>query len=124
MLNRCDNPNNKDFHRYGKKGVQVCERWYRFENFYADMGPRPKGTSIDRYPDPHGDYEPTNCRWATPIQQAQNRRNAVFVILDGEKMNASEAARRLGKNTANFGKSAKVHGSYQAATDHFAKGRK
>lgn len=56
-------------------GVSVCDRWRKFENFIADMGPRPfKGASIDRFPNMGGNYEPGNCRWATAKQQAQNRR--------------------------------------------------
>ncbi len=124
MRNRCENPNNKDFPRYGAVGIKVCARWSSFENFLADMGERPKGTSIDRYPNPHGDYEPTNCRWATPRQQAQNRRRgAVLVLFKGEETNVSEAARHLGIDRGNLWHASKRYGSYQAAIDHFvAKG--
>ncbi len=74
MRNRCTNPKNKDYPRYGAVGISVCSRWHDFTNFLADMGARPAGTSIDRYPDPYGNYEPSNCRWGTPKQQANNRR--------------------------------------------------
>lgn len=74
MLSRCTNQDHDHWEYYGATGIVVCERWRVFGNFLADMGPRPPGTSIDRWPDPHGDYEPGNCRWATPKQQMNNKR--------------------------------------------------
>jgi len=76
MLHRCrsttKHPSNVKY--YVDNGVAVCERWRSFENFLADMGPRPVGHSLDRYPNPEGNYEPKNCRWATPRQQRHNWR--------------------------------------------------
>lgn len=73
MRNRCRNPKNKDFPRYGGRGIKVCERWESFKNFLADMGQVPApGLTIDRINN-DGNYEPGNCRWATRLQQVLNR---------------------------------------------------
>lgn len=74
MLRRCTNPKDKDYENYGGRGIKVCARWLKsFENFLADMGERPDGKTLDREK-VNGNYEPSNCRWATPKEQAQNRR--------------------------------------------------
>lgn len=75
MLKRCENPNHHKYPLYGGRGIRVCDRWHKFENFYADMGDRPSDKhSIDRYPDNDGDYELGNCRWATWSEQRRNQR--------------------------------------------------
>jgi hypothetical protein len=75
MKHRCTNSNHDAFAKYGGAGVTVCDRWLvSFSDFLADMGPRPPGTTLDRYPNNAGNYEPSNCRWATPYQQTHNRR--------------------------------------------------
>lgn len=74
MIGRCYNPDFANYHKYGAKGVGVCDRWRNsFENFYADMGARPDGTTLDRFPNPKGDYEPSNCRWSNRKEQNRNR---------------------------------------------------
>ncbi len=73
MINRCKNPKCDRWLCYGGRGISVCKRWLKFENFYKDMGVRPKGLTLDRINN-DGNYTPSNCRWATNIQQANNKR--------------------------------------------------
>ena len=74
MTERCTNPRHVGFKYYGARGVKVCAQWASFETFLADMGPKPTPRhAIDRI-NPDGDYEPSNCRWATPAEQRRNQR--------------------------------------------------
>lgn len=77
MKARCYNTKNTRYKDWGGRGIRVCDRWLEsFAHFYEDMGDRPKGKSIDRI-DNDGNYEPTNCKWSTPQEQALNKRRAV-----------------------------------------------
>lgn len=73
MKARCSNPKATGYENYGGRGITVCKRWLEFENFLADMGERPDGLTLDRKNN-EGNYEPSNCRWATRIEQNNNTR--------------------------------------------------
>lgn len=83
MHQRCTNPKRSAYKHYGGRGISVCARWLNFNNFLADMGLRPLGTSLDRI-NVDGDYEPNNCRWADRVTQARNSKQVVWVEIDGE----------------------------------------
>lgn len=95
MIQRCTNPKKKQFANYGGRGIKVCDRWLKFENFLADMGECPSGKSLDRINN-DGDYEPGNCRWATRKEQMRNRRNNVWCDLNGVRMVRKDVRRLLG----------------------------
>lgn len=100
MLARCYRRNSSHYDDYGGRGIRVCRRWqgeHGFEHFLADMGSRPSlQHSLDRYPDNDGNYEPTNCRWATKKQQARNRRSSLVLTVDGVSATVAEWAEKTG----------------------------
>ena len=96
MRQRCLNPSGNRYHRYGGRGIKVCERWLEsFENFLADMGESPIGMSLDRI-DNDGDYEPNNCRWADDSEQNRNRSIAKIVTAQGITMTLPEWSDKTG----------------------------
>lgn len=97
MLTRCNNPNYREYHLYGGRGIKVCDRWLEsFENFLSDMGERPAGMSLERERVNEG-YGPGNCKWADDFEQANNKRNNVFLEFNGKRMTIPQWARELGK---------------------------
>lgn len=96
MIKRCYTQAHRAYANYGGRGIAVCDRWREsFENFHADMGDRPAGLSIDRI-DNNGNYEPSNCRWATCKQQSRNTRKARLITLNGETRCLTEWAELTG----------------------------
>jgi hypothetical protein len=99
MKSRCTNENNQDYPDYGGRGITVCDEWMNsFEAFYRDMGPKPgPGYSLDRG-EVNGNYNKDNCRWATPTEQSNNKRNNVRYEYQGEQLTIPEISRRTDIN--------------------------
>lgn len=95
MLQRCEDKNCSDYQYYGARGITVCERWHSFELFYADVGERPEGMTLERINNNDG-YGPDNFRWATRLEQMQNTRSTRQVEYEGRKWSISELARHCG----------------------------
>lgn len=100
MKSRCNNKNASNFRIYGGRGIKICKRWNKFENFYKDMGERPEGKFLDRI-DCNGNYKPSNCRWATAKENGRNRRRKILMKFKGKKMMACQIAEELGNITQN-----------------------
>jgi hypothetical protein len=97
MIARCRYRSHKAYAHYAERGISVCERWQKFENFLADMGSRPAGMTLERI-DNDGNYEPCNCRWATQQEQLNNQRKTIFVEYLGKRMSFSDAWRASGSH--------------------------
>ena len=96
MRKRCTTKTSKRFPLYGGRGISICERWSKFENFLADMGPKPTSQhTLDRI-DVNGNYSPENCRWADWKTQQNNRRNNRVIEFNGEKLTSSQWQDRVG----------------------------
>lgn len=95
MKTRCFNKNYRLFKHYGGRGITVCPLWlHDFEQFLRDLGPCPKGRSLERRNN-NKNYEPDNCYWATHVQQNRNRRNAIFLTHDNQTLHIAEWAEKL-----------------------------
>lgn len=98
MRTRCNNPNTgNDARDYMQRGIKVCKRWDKFENFYSDMGECPPGHSIERINNNRG-YSPKNCKWIPLFDQASNTRRSVFITYKGARKTISQWERHLGFN--------------------------
>lgn len=98
MKARCYSKNRPDYHRYGGRGIAVCDRWRNsFANFFADMGERPSGMTLDRINN-NGNYEPGNCQWATRGHQTENREKTRKLTFMGETRTIKEWSKKLGLN--------------------------
>lgn len=95
MRARCLNPNDTAYGHYGARGITICERWERFENFFADMGDCPPKGELERI-DNDGDYEPDNCRWATRAEQLRNTRRTILIEYEGKTWCRTDLAAHLG----------------------------
>jgi len=95
MIQRCHWPQAENYSCYGGRGIAVCDRWRVFAEFFADMGPRPAGTTLDRI-NTDGHYEPENCRWASAKAQAENRRGTRWIEIYGERKTVTEWATASG----------------------------
>jgi hypothetical protein len=101
MMARCYRVGSDAYHRYGGRGIRVCERWHVFENFKGDIPPKPEGDySLDRINN-SGNYEPGNMRWATPAEQNSNRRTSRIYVFNNKEMCVAHIAQEVGvsKNT-------------------------
>lgn len=97
MVARCNNPNSDSWKDYGGRGITVCDKWSTFDGFLSDMGEAPDNGTLDRI-DTNRGYYPDNCRWADWATQMRNKRNNVWVELDGKKMVREDAKAILGLN--------------------------
>jgi len=92
MIARCKNKNRKQYKDYGGRGIAVCERWKNYDNFYSDMGEKPKGMTIERIDNDKG-YSPDNCKWATREEQGNNTRKNIFITHNGKTQTIAQWAR-------------------------------
>ena len=92
MVQRCSNPKDRNYKNYGGRGVTVCDSWRVFANFFADMGQKPAGMTLERIDNNKG-YSPGNCKWASRQQQMRNTRANVWVAVDGVRMVFKDAAK-------------------------------
>lgn len=114
IMSRCYNEKQKTYKHYGGRGILVCERWHTFKNFYDDMiAGYKKGLSIERE-NVNGNYEPSNCRWATHYEQVRNRTDNHFLEYNGQKMILNDWAKKYGIRKATLW--ARINSGWDIAT--------
>ncbi len=97
MKARCLNPKNISYPNYGGRGVKICRRWMNsFVNFLKDMGPKPRGLTLERINNKTGNYCPSNCKWDTQKNQCNNKRNSHFLTFNGDRKTIMQWAEHLG----------------------------
>jgi hypothetical protein len=95
MKERCLYKNCKEYRHYGGRGITICKRWLKFENFYKDMGEVPQNMSLERINN-DGNYEKRNCKWATKKEQANNRRSSLYISMNGVRITLTDLAETFG----------------------------
>ena len=95
MKNRCLKKNNKDYHRYGGRGIKICKRWLIAKNFFDDMGDPPNNKMQLNRINNNGDYKPSNCKWSTAMENSNNKRTSIFISYKGKKKTIAQWARIL-----------------------------
>ena len=125
MIQRCHNPNNKDYKNYGARGIEVCELWRdSFETFLLMVGPRPSiEYTIERI-NSNGNYEPGNVRWATRFEQNQNMRSNAKLTIDGKTQTVTEWARDPKCTVSHFTIYKRLHRGWEPAKAVFEPSRK
>lgn len=109
MKSRCHRRTDRSFAEYGGRGITVCAAWLTFEGFLADMGERPKGTTLERI-DVNGHYEPGNCVWATAKEQGRNKRNSQFLTIEGHTLLLMDWAAAAGIGVSTIRERLRRHG--------------
>lgn len=117
MNSRCNNTNDKAYHYYGGRGIKVCSRWSDFTLWMEDMGERPTDKHTLERIDVNGNYEPSNCRWATMKEQGNNRRNNVKIEFNGKVRTKMQWAEQLGISHTSLSKRLKKWPLERALTE-------
>lgn len=95
MIARCNNPNATGYKNYGGRGIKVCKRWLKFENFLKDMGKRPKNKTLDRINN-NGNYKPANCKWSDNTEQNRKKRSIINITFNGKTKIMADWAKLYG----------------------------